>query len=226
MLVGRSSLLVLTVVACSDPRPAPATTAASPVPPLVLPPLAHATAADLVTCRVDSDCVVFAADCAHCGSAADGFDVTTVSVNKTYESYGEMLVFGLPFFSCAEGGCNRSRPQRTAFCKEGRCARRETSTDGRGSASSVEIATDPAMLIPRPFREVWIISLQHLCERSRECGKPIGDCGTSMPERLTCPATKQCYAEIDKLPCDKVEDVLGALGQPACHEAQECTREP
>jgi hypothetical protein len=161
--------------------------------------------------------MVFAAACAHCGSAHDGFDVTTISVNKAYEAYGELLVFSLPFFSCAEGGCSRSRPVRTAICKDGRCARRE---------SSVEIATDPAMLIPTPVRELWGVAMQHICMRSRACGKATGPCDAVMPERLTCDATKRCYAALDQLPCDKVEDVLRALSLPPCREAYDCKRTP
>lgn len=164
----------------------------------VSPPSSHivSNADPRLACQVDADCDIFQEGC-ECPWKK------VFSLNKAFESYGQVLTFSLNLgVSCAEGGCPISiAPTRAAFCKAGTCASRET-RDG----STIEIVNTSDQLKLEPEREIYFGLMAHVCNRLAGCGASV-TCPEAIPAAYSCPATAACYGTVDKLLCSQLQNI-------------------
>ena len=135
---GVRCVVLILLAACEREDPAPSPPLPTPTPvPAPMPPVA-----DWLSCRSDQDCEVFTSCCAHAHCSATGI---VVSMNRAYAAFGSQLTMSFYCPMCAEGGCTKSAPQRTAICKTGTCARRDTSVDANGVSTTAVVDNAPSI---------------------------------------------------------------------------------
>ncbi len=210
--------------AALEAAPPPVTSTA----PVDAAPAATRGADERFACDADSDCEIWSSCCAYCFENG-----TVVSLSKKFAAYGSLLTFTLYCPSCAEGGCTMSPPKRTAICKAGTCARRDTTIDPTGKVVSVEVDNDPAQLEPREEIELFATAMHHACLRVTTCNRTATAACDELilPQRSTCAAAKRCYEAIDQMKCPAAKTfdfgVLDAVSKlPDCEEAMRACVNP
>lgn len=176
-----------------------------------------------MACKTDGECQVFTECCAHCSPTR-----TTISLNKAYEKLGVLLTQTFTCVDCSTV-CKTPEPKSAAACIKGECARRDTTVDGGGVANTVEQRNPPWMIERLDKAEVQSLLMQHACRRAKSaCGATVECDVLAVPWTSSCSNLKDCYGEIDQMPCstDFVTFVEDAVKLSACAGAQQvCTHE-